>query len=551
MALSRLESLPIELLEEIFWFCLNLSLPRASRHLGAALSSRRLKEDLVLRVFPVTGYDTCNLHYIDRIRIKSQHTNFSEAGPLQSDILNCRWMTWDLLRSCMEKFITQMILRVFKSQKLHWRDNKPVQDASIKAFVHEVLHLEDDCKEELQLDHDQLTTHEEWDQWREDSENETKAVRESMEKLNTNEVAQDFREEPESQAAEPDNSSSENEEDSHWLPIILQGSELGRDRNTIVTRSFFMKHWKCNGSGDEIAVGITRRAGIVIIGSRLPAEGEDSDSSGRWSCLKPATRIDANGFSVSAMFLPHRLLRGPWTEDKLNLLEAVLEAPGSYPERDAQRKYVKGLASQGLMDAIREENYRAVDMIASVTIDAQFRDPRNPTGVYVEPSFREASLYFQKHGPLGEPSLLGLKERRTLDVAPTLEHLKAAVEHGCWRMIVRRLLFARRSPGEKLIDFSDPAVTAWIEERASQGDEKGQWLQYQHAKVSRLRSQTDNYFPKKDADVDEDRWSTTSSSSEDDLDRYIDYNCDEDLDGQVDFDSDEYLDSDADSYGDL
>ncbi len=49
---SLLESLPTELLEQIFLECLNVNLPLASSHLGTALSSTRTKMAVVLKVFP-------------------------------------------------------------------------------------------------------------------------------------------------------------------------------------------------------------------------------------------------------------------------------------------------------------------------------------------------------------------------------------------------------------------------------------------------------------------------------------------------------------------
>lgn len=49
---SRLESLPTELLEQIFLRSLNVNLLLASSHLGTVLSSTSTKTAVVLKVFP-------------------------------------------------------------------------------------------------------------------------------------------------------------------------------------------------------------------------------------------------------------------------------------------------------------------------------------------------------------------------------------------------------------------------------------------------------------------------------------------------------------------
>ena len=54
--MSRLGSLSIQLIEEVFFLLLNLSLPPASSHLGIALSSPRVKTKLVLLCFSNSSY---------------------------------------------------------------------------------------------------------------------------------------------------------------------------------------------------------------------------------------------------------------------------------------------------------------------------------------------------------------------------------------------------------------------------------------------------------------------------------------------------------------
>ena len=92
---SRLESLPTELLEQIFSECLNVNLPLASSHLGTALSSTRTKMAVVLKVFPSNA--SSNIAHYDELSRTIWAGGASDTetaiGQLQSRILACRWMT--------------------------------------------------------------------------------------------------------------------------------------------------------------------------------------------------------------------------------------------------------------------------------------------------------------------------------------------------------------------------------------------------------------------------------------------------------------------------
>ena len=89
--LSRLESLPTELLEQIFLQSLNIDLPLASPHLTTMLSSIHMKTTLVLKVFSTEDvYDDHGVIFSRRYRAGSSQP---AIGELQSRILKCRWMT--------------------------------------------------------------------------------------------------------------------------------------------------------------------------------------------------------------------------------------------------------------------------------------------------------------------------------------------------------------------------------------------------------------------------------------------------------------------------
>ena len=97
---SPLESLPIELLEPIFFQPLNVNFPLASSHLGTVLSSTPTKFTLLSKVFP----GDISLNELEQIlRAKNKSDTEKAIGELQSKILACRWMTGDFLEFFMEK----------------------------------------------------------------------------------------------------------------------------------------------------------------------------------------------------------------------------------------------------------------------------------------------------------------------------------------------------------------------------------------------------------------------------------------------------------------
>ena len=82
--LSHLEQLPVEILQTILLYSLNLGLPQASPYLGRALASDHVRTELVLRTFDLV----------------TEESDSKERGSLQSALLRQKWMTWSFLRKC-------------------------------------------------------------------------------------------------------------------------------------------------------------------------------------------------------------------------------------------------------------------------------------------------------------------------------------------------------------------------------------------------------------------------------------------------------------------
>ncbi|KAL9111713.1 MAG: hypothetical protein Q9187_007892, partial [Circinaria calcarea] len=109
--LSRLELLPLELLQDIFILCGNLNLPSASPRLSAALSSSHTKTRLVIEAFA------------------SQSSTLPDRK-LQSALLRQRWLTYPFFKHCQKLYLTQTAIR--ESQRFACGAPEDVQAAIIK-----------------------------------------------------------------------------------------------------------------------------------------------------------------------------------------------------------------------------------------------------------------------------------------------------------------------------------------------------------------------------------------------------------------------------------
>ena len=98
--LAPLERLPVELLEIIFFDCLNLSLPRASVSIGKRLASNHVKTKLYLDSF--CALDLKNDEYNARDIHENEISGPSpRTGTFQSDLLALKWFTPTFLQKVM------------------------------------------------------------------------------------------------------------------------------------------------------------------------------------------------------------------------------------------------------------------------------------------------------------------------------------------------------------------------------------------------------------------------------------------------------------------
>lgn len=103
--LSKLESLPIELLEAIFLYSQEVNLPRASLALGKALSSAHVKDNL-LRSLLTGEYD---------LEAEKASGEAVRIGKLQFNLLKCRWLDLAAIKRGYAATVTSILERSLPS----------------------------------------------------------------------------------------------------------------------------------------------------------------------------------------------------------------------------------------------------------------------------------------------------------------------------------------------------------------------------------------------------------------------------------------------------
>lgn len=100
MQLAMLESLPVELIQHIFFYSFDVNMPRASFHLARALSKPSIYNALVLFAYfdadeelPVEEHHFRPAEY--------RHISLEDKLKLQQEIPRCKWFSLDWVRTCM------------------------------------------------------------------------------------------------------------------------------------------------------------------------------------------------------------------------------------------------------------------------------------------------------------------------------------------------------------------------------------------------------------------------------------------------------------------
>lgn len=109
-SVSPIERLPTEILEIIFFYCLNLSLPRASLTLGRILSSFHLKTRLFETAFTLDCASR-QLLYLEPLQntFRFSASEEDEVIRLQNQVLEARWVKAEFFRRYIPIFLERSI----------------------------------------------------------------------------------------------------------------------------------------------------------------------------------------------------------------------------------------------------------------------------------------------------------------------------------------------------------------------------------------------------------------------------------------------------------
>lgn len=176
--------------------------------------------------------------------------------------------------------------------------------------------------------------------------------------------------------------------------------------------------------------------------------------------------------------IPEKLLRGPWTSEKCELLDVIKRSGATI---DWIGSTAGEVASQGLLSAIQENNPVAIRSLLS--------DPNLPHPLESEPSVVQFARHQIVYGSPPDFDFTLPPAEHTfphdhVHVIPRTQHLRAAViDLNCPPAIVELLLlykpiFETDPCGypEFQIDFGDPQLRIWALKRKSEGDLRGAWL---------------------------------------------------------------------------
>ena len=130
---APLEQLPTELLEAIFLYDLNLSLPQASPIIGSKLASKHVKTQVLFRVCSAA---TLRTYPSEQATLFPAMIDHAEA---QSAILRMRWMTLTFLRQLIPDYITKTIVRELSERRLQWLGKGPLVTKETEPIIRHYL----------------------------------------------------------------------------------------------------------------------------------------------------------------------------------------------------------------------------------------------------------------------------------------------------------------------------------------------------------------------------------------------------------------------------
>ncbi|PGH11788.1 hypothetical protein AJ79_04689 [Helicocarpus griseus UAMH5409] len=107
---TPLERLPIELIQKIFFECLEVNLPRASLPIALALSNEAIFTWLIRLAFS-SNNESARTGFFTKLYLPFDYFSLtaSERAVLQTEILKCRWCSLPLMRKCQREHVEHVL----------------------------------------------------------------------------------------------------------------------------------------------------------------------------------------------------------------------------------------------------------------------------------------------------------------------------------------------------------------------------------------------------------------------------------------------------------
>lgn len=139
--LSPLENLPTELIQKIFFECLEINLPRSSLPIAAALSNEAIYAWLVRLAFS-SDNEGSRMEFFTHAFLPFDYYSLSsiERADLQTAILECRWCTLPLMRKCQKQYMEHAIQQ--KCSDLEFSEKDRARLEGLETLCNEVEHAD-------------------------------------------------------------------------------------------------------------------------------------------------------------------------------------------------------------------------------------------------------------------------------------------------------------------------------------------------------------------------------------------------------------------------
>ena len=298
LCVPTIENLPIEILEEIFFYCLNVSLPQASLVLGQKLASFHVKSQLTFRVLssPSSIDYPCALAAI--------FPTLRDQAEVQSAVLRLKWMTLSFLKAVIPEYIIKTLVREMAARELPWMADGPVVSKACEPLIRQ--YLQENTYRSNGSDRFRVS---------ESSSSKGPLIR------------------------------------TRGLPAYWETS-WAAPHGALIEGCASRCLIKCPDSR-RVHMGVSLREGLITLGDSYHKHDQGfpaKDSSIRFS----RWRI-ING--VEGCRIPEKLLHGPWDVDKCEFLEIVIRGNATV---DWVGTLSGEIAEEGLLQAIEECSARAV-----------------------------------------------------------------------------------------------------------------------------------------------------------------------------------------------